>query len=138
MQKLRKFTNLFLLLAMVSFTSCEGLIEGLIEDAIPEGEMSVTTFTPEVNENNVIFRGELNSIPPGKEVEFGFMWYRVNEEEPTIHRIMLGKRSEKGEFATSITTLPKNENLVVCAFIIEKEPYETETIGEERDFSWRI
>ena len=137
MQHSKKHSSLLLLLVMACFTSCEGLIESILDEEL-YSDSNVTTFYPEVNSENVVFRGEVNGIPRGKEVEFGFMWFKANEDNAPVHRVMLGKRSTDGEFATSITTLPRNENLVVCAFILESEPVEFETIGEERDFSWRL
>lgn len=117
-------------------TSCEGILETILEEQAYEADMQVRTMEPEIGASNVIFRGALQHIADGEEVDFGFMWYKADEENPVIHRIILGTRSTKGEFATSITTLPKEVNLVVCAYIIESKPTEQEVVGDEKDFSW--
>ena len=131
------FRNLLSFLFIISLASCEGLIDDIIEP-IDDSELQVTTNFPEISQSNVVFKGEVNNISNGENVEYGFMWYNSTEEDPTVYRIVLGRRTTNGTFSFAIDNLPKNEALVVCAYAVDPSPYENEVVGEERDFDWSL
>ena len=133
-----QFRLLLILFLSVSLVSCDGLFDDFSPEPEENTEVIVITEFPEVNQANVVFKGEVKNVSSGEKVEYGFMWYISTEDEPTIHRIELGSRNNNGTFQFVIDDLPKNEALVVCAYAIETIPFENEVIGEERDFDWGI
>lgn len=125
-----------LLFTLVYFTSCEDLLTELLEEPLTLGLTEVVTNQPQVNSEFVMFEGEVRHIPDETTVEYGFMWFKADEEHPQINKMVVGQRVRDGRFEAPISALPRNERLVVCAYVKTIDVFETETIGEERDFNW--
>lgn len=134
--KSRTYINLFcLLLSIGLFFSCEELLEELFDDPFMTAGTEVITSQPFVGSEHVVFEGEVRNLPPDMQVEYGFMWFPANEEDPEMNRVVVGRRTTNGSFQSTMMTLPRGENLVVCAYVTEmRDNYEL--IGDERDFSW--
>ena len=126
---------LLVVLALTILQSCEGLLEEVFADPFLDSGTEVITHTPELYEDRVIFNGELKNLPSRTQVEYGFMWFKSGDES-NITRIPIGKRTSSGSFKATSMTLPRGENLVVCAYAALVEDQTFEAIGEERDFYW--
>lgn len=127
----------FLVILFVAFlSSCEEFLLDDPDDIFAENE--VRTYNPVIYQNHVIFRGEVMQLASRSQVEYGFMWFRSNESNPEIHYLPVGKRTSEGQFQATVMSLPRNEDLVVCAYVKTLQYYEEETIGEERDFYWGL
>ena len=124
-----------MLLAICYLSSCEGPIE----DVSPEDmELRVSTQEPIIGESTVTFKGTLENLPPDTQVEYGFMWYAKDDDED-VKRVVIGRRVVKGAFQSTLVDLPKEKDLVVCAYVINSHTtWDEEVTGEERDFWWNF
>ena len=138
MKKKSHISSFLVLILIISLISCDGLFDEYLVEPTEDSELQVTTHFPEVRQANVVFKGEVENVSQGERVEYGFMWYISTEDEPLVHRVVLGERTSSSSFSITIDDLPRNEALVVCAYAIDPTPYENEVIGEERDFDWSL
>ena len=140
---MKKLKNaLFLLLAGVTilFSACEETETEplLLEPGIP-GEMShydLTTLTPDINQDRVLFQARLN--PDDPRISYGFMWYIKNTSgTPTVHTLQVGEGAHDGTYTLATDNLPRGVELVVCSYVrLELASGTSEQIGEELDFGW--
>lgn len=140
---MKKLKNaLFLLLAGVTilFSACEETETEpiLFEPEIP-GELShydLTTLTPDINQDRVLFQAELNT--DDQRISYGFMWYiKSNNGNPTVHTLEVGEGAHSGNYSLATSNLPRGVDLVVCSYVrLELASGTSEQIAEELEFGW--
>ena len=128
--------SFLLILSLGLLFSCEEFFEEIFDDPFLDAGTEVLTHQPQVNAENVIFMGEVKNVPRGKQIEYGFMWFR-SDDDSNVHRIPVGRRTSDGVFKATAMNLPRREGLVVCSYVnLVEGDFENEVIGEERDFYW--
>ncbi len=141
MRKLKNALFLLFLGASVILSSCEETgEEPLFIPEFPGAEMNhfdLTTLTPDVNSERVIFQASLNT--DDSRITYGFMWYvkPQNNEQAIVHTLPVGEGAHNGTYSLSIDDLPKGVELVVCSYVelvVSSDP--SQQIGEELNFGW--
>lgn len=147
---MRTTTKIFLSLTVVAFIACSDQYDVNITEVGEQvsevlsavsaetffSSVFVTTYRPDVEEQAVVFKGEITEMKQSILVTYGFMWYDPNQPNLEINTIELGTTSEKIAFSVDLNDLPKKDNLVVCTFLRHGEDGEQhELIGDEVPFS---
>jgi len=108
--------SLLILLTLVTVIASCGDASDALNDINEPGLLQVSTFSPNINQDDVTFNGRVTKSLDG-EFRYGFMWYISDENqftEPT--KIPVGTSSSSLDFDLDINSLPKGLNLVVCAY----------------------
>lgn len=131
-----------ILLAFVTvmFMSCaesseeELFTDDVITEEIQEGVLQAVTLEPDVKSSTAVFNGEIKAISEGAQVRYGFMWFNPKYSFQPPEVVELGVTGELQVFSITMTDLPANKDLVVCAFAEYLDESEI-SVGDEVDFT---
>ncbi len=140
----KSFIWLLFAVGAILFSACEAPSEDTLVPApfLAFEDFTVSTLRPEFHEGQVLLKGnfEVDEKKIDQELIWGFLWMKAGEDRNSdMRRINVGRCYKPGDFKRYVDSLPRDEDIVVCAFVearLNGEAEVTPVVGDEVEFAF--